>query len=1631
LELLEQRVALSVGGGWTSSTQSSQSGDGFFGQYYSNSSLSGTASFTRWDNRVDFFWPNSNASPGGSPSPGFSSVGPDNWSAKWTGTLIANFSETYTFRINSAANGVRLWVTPVGNSQGNPLIDDWTNHTLTSDTATLTLQAGQKYNVELDLSETTASVQEVQLQWSSPSTPTEDIEPVDQVGLNVDGWDALFANLINGGTRSAWWVPGTNNQYVNTDSNLWPEGDAEILLGEGDTTTQAGGAYLVQFTGMATVTNIPQSVDWVVDGTDLHSSVLQAGQGYNPSTNTTTATMVVPPSPWPGFYISFTNTSRGPNSAMNISSISESGQTVTVSVPSVAGISQNQRVTISGYTGNAVYYNGTYVITSVNSAQNTFTYTESYYTGIPKITGGSSTALVNPQNGITNIYVMQPSTLGGSTPIPAGTLFTPSAISMLSQYTALRFMGLSDTNGNLDSNWSDRTTPSDNFWSAYTFNSGTGVNNNVTGTAPNGVPWEVLIALANQTGKDIYINIPSNSSLAYLTNLADLFAFGSNGVTPYTSVQSDPVWKPLDSNLKVYIEFSNELWNSSFTQSETSNVGWANQLSQRALYDFLTKNQDDPLYPGGGSNAYNDGRILASYYGVNSSNDSAFLSTYNARPGPYPVPTVSPQYFSNAASINGFEIGQGWIGLRVVQISEAFKRAFGETGINVTDTDSRVRPVFEWQYGGGWDGALPFITSVYGSQHPVGYYLYGGGGGWYGGSQAYGFSDVSFANPAFANSLTGWSSSGSAGVVNNGSNMGNPNAPPLMSAIAVRGGATESGKTVTITTTTPHNFVVGQSVVVSGVGVSGYDGTFTITSVASTTFTYQDSTAGLANSGDGIVTGASGATQTAYLQPGASLSQNVTFNGGYADITLYATQTVTTDWATGLTITLTPTNGGPAINNGQPINESEGAPVFSGSLNRFEWARTQAFYTGDSDYTYTVTFTSTLTSGTVFLDTVAIQTVNGIFNETLAAQPNISYDIESDVKVAVQYGIYDVGYEGGYYFDQNLSGYLASDGYQSMGSRGFSSSVPNVGTYAGLDPRTEQLAIDTIQQFYAAGGTLPMVFESTGNTNSWALATPTYFNWNTPKQQAAAAVEQAPHPATYGLSPGQRDTDPSWWLYSGNAYNSISDSTYLVTAGTYTETMSFGANPAGPVGQTDAIELFVDGRRIDTINVPTRTGGSYTVAVGALAAGQHSVELINMAPAGNQAVGLGPYILNYKGSTSPGASPATPLIYWAIPPGPLLFGTPLSESELDAIASVPGTFSYNPALGIILGSGTDTLSLTFTPADTLGYAPVTTTASIEILAADQKATPFVTWANPDEIVYGTALGARQLNATASYNGTPLIGTFTYTSVAGTVPNAGMGQAISVTFTPNDTTDYTGAIATVSINVSPAQLIIAAAPQAKYAGQANPVLTASYYGFVNGDSVATLTRGPALSTNAKTTSGPGKYAIYVGGAAARNYFIRYDDGTLTVGPALVTVKGASIEHVTSGKGGKRKTAKAIVVRFNGRLNPASAQNIANYVLTTDPGGQKAADRIALSAAVYNAAAETVTLTFEQPFVLDRALQLTIRAGGLRDTLGRPIDGNGDGKPGGNYVTTLNNTGIAAASIAERQRKPVLSPSSRHR
>ncbi len=153
---------------------------------------------------------------------------------------------------------------------------------------------------------------------------------------------------------------------------------------------------------------------------------------------------------------------------------------------------------------------------------------------------------------------------------------------------------------------------------------------------------------------------------------------------------------------------------------------------------------------------------------------------------------------------------------------------------------------------------------------------------------------------------------------------------------------------------------------------------------------------------------------------------------------------------------------------------------------------------------------------------------------------------------------------------------------------------------------------------------------------------------------------------------------------------------------------------------------------------------------------------------------------------------AGPTITW-VAPASITYGTPLGSGQLDAAASVPGSFSYDPAAGTILGAGAQTLSVTFTPTDGTDYTSATATTTIAVA----QAIPAITWTSPASIVYGTALGAAQLDAIAT-----VPGTFAYEPGAGVILEAG-SQTLSVTFTPNDSIDDTTATATTMITVAQA------------------------------------------------------------------------------------------------------------------------------------------------------------------------------------------------------------------------------------
>ena len=164
-------------------------------------------------------------------------------------------------------------------------------------------------------------------------------------------------------------------------------------------------------------------------------------------------------------------------------------------------------------------------------------------------------------DGVSGIKMMRPGyTLNGKA------IFTKEYIAAMQRFKIIRGMDFTSTNSNPQQRWDERTKP------AY-FGS----------TGSNGQSWELLIALANAAGRDIWLNVPARADDDYIRKLAQLVKFGSDGSLPYTSSRKNPVHAPLKSGLKVYVEYGNEIWN---TGPGFKGFGWALQLAKTYMGDI-------------------------------------------------------------------------------------------------------------------------------------------------------------------------------------------------------------------------------------------------------------------------------------------------------------------------------------------------------------------------------------------------------------------------------------------------------------------------------------------------------------------------------------------------------------------------------------------------------------------------------------------------------------------------------------------------------------------------------------------------------------------------------------------------------------------------------------------------------------------------------------------------------------------------------------------------------------------------------------------------------------------------------------------------------------------------------------
>ncbi len=262
--------------------------------------------------------------------------------------------------------------------------------------------------------------------------------------------------------------------------------------------------------------------------------------------------------------------------------------------------------------------------------------------------------------GVKNISLMRPTYPSSTVSYAAGSFVTDQFKAAIALFSTIRYMGFMETDANPQKTWSDRTPPD---YSSF---------NSLDGGSL-GASWECLIQIANQTGKDAWINVPSQVDDNYIQNLANLFMYGSdaNG-TPYTATQPSPVHPPLNPNLNLYIEYTNEFWNWAYPYSVDAQYLYDNATTTVATGDPYHLNFD------------------------NCNNNYYWAWRYGAK--------------------------------RAADISAIFRGAFGAGQMM-----ARIRPVLCWQEVNGDTGMqeLNYIEGAYDTTRAVSYYFYGGGGAAY------------------------------------------------------------------------------------------------------------------------------------------------------------------------------------------------------------------------------------------------------------------------------------------------------------------------------------------------------------------------------------------------------------------------------------------------------------------------------------------------------------------------------------------------------------------------------------------------------------------------------------------------------------------------------------------------------------------------------------------------------------------------------------------------------------------------------------------------------------------------------------------------------------------------------------
>ena len=262
--------------------------------------------------------------------------------------------------------------------------------------------------------------------------------------------------------------------------------------------------------------------------------------------------------------------------------------------------------------------------------------------------------------------------------------------------------------------------------------------------------------------------------------------------------------------------------------------------------------------------------------------------------------------------------------------------------------------------------------------------------------------------------------------------------------------------------------------------------------------------------------------------------------------------------------------------------------------------------------------------------------------------------------------------------------------------------------------------------------------------------------------------------------------------------------------------------------------------------------------------------------------------------------------------------TTLASGLLDA----NGRFSYTTSA---LVQATHLIQATYA-GDTY-FAGTQSPVLSQVVNHAPAVAPTLTWVNPASIVFGTPLGATQLNAAATNSGGNSVpGTYTYLPAAGTVLTAGT-HALSVTFTPTDPLSYLAVSDSVMLTVTQATPVLTwATPVGIPYGTplSSTQLNATVAGVAGAALPGTLTYTPA----AGTVLAPGAQTLTVS-------FVPTDalDYTGARGSVTLAVSGLTLTSFTPNTANLGDPNKTITVTGLGFVSGSVVQVNGTAVATT--------------------------------------------------------------------------------------------------